>query len=459
MQLDINGQINAAPTPDDVVRAVDAQTGDDWSISLARDENSFVEAYVGSDGKPSLAFEEGDTYKMAQRPIDAVRIKDVLVCYLNGDDRWRSAVTWIAPPPVPKAGFASGGAAPPKALIVTLIIIALAAIVLPLVLPRVVRLPPPFHESGAVTFLVIVVGVVVALIVLVVGKVLESRRAAAWPQAGGRILASRVDTRYDSSDDGTSVKQEPVLEYEFSVGGTKYRGTRISIGEDTGGANLAATLVRYPVGATVMVFYDPKNPANCVLEPHMPEGLGKGCLVLLALAAAFAAAIYWLATEGPAFVTHHFPKAQAPFVLVATGFSALTLLFFFAMRRQAREAAHWPVANGRVLVSTTETFNKTESDGGSRTIHQPAVEYAYRVNGIDYRSRQIKLGTTVSGSKGFAAKIAARYPVGRDVEVRYDPKNPSTAALNVTSRAYWLILVAAMAVFGVAVMATGIFNQ
>ena len=89
----------------------------------------------------------------------------------------------------------------------------------------------------------------------------------------------------------------------------------------------------------------------------------------------------------------------------------------------------------------------------------PAVEYEYRVNGIGYRSRQIKPNTTVSGSKRMAVKIAARYPVGRDVEVRYDPKNPSNAALETSSQAYWLILVAALVIFGIAVMATGVFGK
>ena len=68
----------------------------------------------------------------------------------------------------------------------------------------------------------------------------------------------------------------PRVEYEFSVGGRTWRGDRISIGEDTGGANTEATLRRYPVGATVSVYYDPGNPANCVLVRDIPAGFGKG---------------------------------------------------------------------------------------------------------------------------------------------------------------------------------------
>src|SRR5262249_46581455 len=116
-------------------------------------------------------------------------------------------------------------------------------------------------------------------------------------------------------------------------------------------------------------------------------------------------------------------------------------------------------AKGRIVVSTIETRRKTDSDGDRTTTNAHAVEYTYRVNGIDYRSRQIKLGTTVSGSQRYAAKVAARYPLGRDVEVRYDPKNPSQAALEASAQAYWLILVVAIVVFGIAVMATGVFDR
>ena len=45
----------------------------------------------------------------------------------------------------------------------------------------------------------------------------------------------------------------PAIEYEYSVAGQSFTGRRISIGEDTGGANTEATLAHYPLGATVML--------------------------------------------------------------------------------------------------------------------------------------------------------------------------------------------------------------
>jgi hypothetical protein len=458
MQLDVNGINNATPTADDIRRGVDSRYGDDWYIGLERDDDASIEAHAEAGGF-RVTYEEGDTFWQSDAPVDAARVKEILVHYFNRDVRWRDGATWVAPPPVARFASPSRGQSPPVAVIVSLVAIIGAAFLAPQVLPRSITLPAPFDDRVFLGIGTFITGVIIALIVMVLVKMAQSRNASAWPQAGGRILKSGVETRRSETDDGTTVSQVPAIEYEFSVGGIKYVGTRIGLSETTSGAELAERLQRYPVGATVMVYYDPKNPKNCVLEPTLPEGLGRGCLALLGIAAAFVAGVYWLATQGTTFVMRHFPKAQAPFVVVATGFSALTLLFFFAMWRRARQAAHWPVANGQIVVSTTQSFRKTDSDGDITIRHAPAVEYAYRVNGIEYRSRQIKLDTTISGSQRYAAKVAARYPVGRNVEVRYDPKDPSNAALEAQSRAYWLILLVAIIVFGVAVMATGVFND
>ena len=84
------------------------------------------------------------------------------------------------------------------------------------------------------------------------------------------------------------MKTMPAVAYEFSVGGRKVRGNRISVGDDSGGVNTAATLKRYTVGAAVTVYYDPANPKNCVLERGVPEGIGKGIAVLVGIVVVFA---------------------------------------------------------------------------------------------------------------------------------------------------------------------------
>ena len=92
------------------------------------------------------------------------------------------------------------------------------------------------------------------------------------------------------------------------------------------------------------------------------------------------------------------------------------------------------------------------------TAYAPAVEYRYRVNEVDYVSRQIKLGLSVSSSQAYAEKVAARYPKGGAVDVHYDPANPSVAALENPTGFHWLLLAVALVCFGHAAYTAGLFQ-
>jgi hypothetical protein len=249
----------------------------------------------------------------------------------------------------------------------------------------------------------------------------------------------------------------PLVEYEFSVAGQTWRGNRISIGEDSGGANTEATLQRYPIGAVVSVYYDPADPKKSVLERDIPKGFGKGLLAILVFLAVVAGVIYWLATAAPALLKSQLPNAEAPVTIFAACFGLLVLLFFIASWRRSRQAADWPVVRGTVVSSGFEKVKSTE-DGRTSTSYTPAVEYSYRVNNVDYTSRQIKLGATVSASQAYAEKVAGRYPKGGPVDVHYDPANPSVAALENPSGFHWLLLAVALGCFGLAAYTAGLFK-
>ncbi|HEY4141160.1 MAG TPA: DUF3592 domain-containing protein, partial [Pseudolabrys sp.] len=145
------------------------------------------------------------------------------------------------------------------------------------------------------------------------------------------------------------------------------------------------------------------------------------------------------------------------FVLAATGFGLLALLFFFAFRSASKKAQSWPSVRGKIVKSVVETFNETE-DGRTRTSHRAAVEFVYAVHGHDYHSNQVKLMVQTSGSKVFAEKVCTKYPEGSDVEVHYDPANPGTAALENPTGMAWLVLVVAVACFALAAWQLGLFK-
>lgn len=299
---------------------------------------------------------------------------------------------------------------------------------------------------------------IVMVLAMLANKLWLARRASVWPQTAGRIVKSEVKaTRHQFAGEATEVKNEPAIAYGFSVAGRKLTGTRISIGEDSGGANTEATLARYPVGAVVMVYYNPQYPEKCVLERDVPKDMLQGCALLLAIAAAVGFAGYWLVVHGASFIEPYVKEGSAGVVLFAAGFGLAALLMFFAVRLNAKQARAWPVVRGKVMESGTESY-RTTMNKRSVTLYTPVVEYAYVVGGHEYRSRQIHLNETGGGSEAGAQAVAARYPKDGDVDVRYDPANPGHAALEISGGSTWMILAVAGACFAVAAFAGGLFG-
>lgn len=289
-------------------------------------------------------------------------------------------------------------------------------------------------------------------------KLWQARRAASWPQATGHITKSALIAKSrQMPGEPSEMRNEPAVEYEFQVAGRTCTGTRIAIGEETGGANAEATLKRYAVGTIVKVYYDPADPENTVLERDIPGDVPKGCAALLGFAALAGLAGYWIYAQGFALLARHVPAGRAPVVLFASLFGLFILLFYFSYRARARQASQWPKVQGVVLRSGIESFEeKATDDNRARTLYAPQVEYAYKVSGHEYHSRQILLGGKISGSQAYAKKMAVRYPKGAAVEVRHNPANPGEAALDISPGPVWLVLVASFACFGVAIYASGL---
>jgi Protein of unknown function (DUF3592) len=269
--------------------------------------------------------------------------------------------------------------------------------------------------------------------------------------------------RHQFAGEPETVKSVPAVEYEFRVGKRTIQGTRIGIGDDAGGANLEATLKRYPVGATVTVYYDSADPRQCVLERGGPKGLtgrdaASGAAGGLALLAFVAGAIYWLIALGPDFVRAHFPEAadKPTLPLMLTGFGLVLLLFFINARRSSQQAASWPAVRGKIIRSEVEQYEERDSDGRLQTEYRPVVEFSYPVHGREYYGNQIKRGLEVSAGKAYAEKVVTTYPVGSAVTVHYDPNDPTSAALENPTGASWIVAVAAVGCFALAVWQLGI---
>lgn len=458
MELCVHDKTTANPSSADIVQAIDARPHPaDWYLVLESDE-SFIDAGELADGSYEVTASDQGRNLQADASFEADRLKEVLCKFLAGDGSWRDMGFSQIANAGAKAGSGTvgpGGSAPP-AWALAIVIGTIAIVVIAFMFDVGSFLP----IGNSDLFYVGLIGapLVVLLVVAVLVKMLEVRRASTWSTAAGRVMRTSTGARRQGvAGEGTqTVTTVPLVEYEFSVGGSTFRGNRISIGEDSGGANTEATLRRYPVGTVVSVYYDPANPGNCVLEREIPKGVGKGLAVLAAFIVAVVAGVYYLATNGSRLLSH-LPDSidNKPFVIFAACFGLVVLLFFIASFRLSRRAADWPLVRGKVLSSGSEAIRSNDSGSGSRKTYAPVVEYRYRVNDVDYVSRQIKLGIVMSSSQSYATKVAARYPKGSDVDVHYDPANPSNAALENPSGYHWLLLAVAVGCFALAARVGG----
>jgi hypothetical protein len=116
----------------------------------------------------------------------------------------------------------------------------------------------------------IIVFVLLLLNVIFLGIIFFMRQkmtaVSQWPSTMGSVVMSRIDRR--SSSDGYT--DYPYVQYSYQIGGQTYQSTKLAPGPDVGGTGAGKVVAKYPAGAQVMVFYDPQNPAEAVLERKAP---------------------------------------------------------------------------------------------------------------------------------------------------------------------------------------------
>ena len=104
--------------------------------------------------------------------------------------------------------------------------------------------------------------------------------------------------------------------------------------------------------------------------------------------------------------------------------------FIYKRSRQSGAARQisqsWTSTSGKVLMSSVQW-----GSGSHSGTSYPVVVYHYTVNGQSYQSQTIKAGDQYFNVRvmGQAQVTVARYPIGADVTVYYNPANPADSAL------------------------------
>ena len=112
----------------------------------------------------------------------------------------------------------------------------------------------------------------VILNIIFVGIIFTTQRkmnaVKTWPTAIGNVTASYLQRRRTGSNNGSV--NYPVVQYSYQVGGQLYQGSKIAPGLAVGGTGAGKVVERYPAGVQVLVFYNPQNPSDAVLETKAP---------------------------------------------------------------------------------------------------------------------------------------------------------------------------------------------
>ncbi|HEY8334188.1 MAG TPA: DUF3592 domain-containing protein [Tardiphaga sp.] len=288
------------------------------------------------------------------------------------------------------------------------------------------------------------------ILVAAAWKYLQVRQARDWPSTPGRVVVSTSEVRDvgvidDSRDDRRGVEQRNFanIVYEYTVSGQKLRNNRVDIGENRGNFEVAETIARYPVGADVMVYYNPRHPRDAVLERELPKGIG-GCL-------AIATVIVLVLVFGGAFGGKHMADYIAvhladprlsPLVMALGTFGFFIALFGLALHRQSSLARKWPAVPGVIRLSGVETYRGADSDSGRSgpIMHERKVTYSYRFNHLAYIGNAGSISTSNPSPPRWQMRLFGMdYQNGAAVKVFVNPANPSDSTLSPGGGAAWFL--------------------
>ena len=126
-------------------------------------------------------------------------------------------------------------------------------------------------NTEKIIVLLSICGSLVIFDAIFLGIILFTRRkvskASTWPSTLGTVTESRIQMRSNSDGGRTSY---PLVRYAYQIVGRAYESQKVMPGMDVGGSGAHRVVARYPVGAQVMVYYNPENPSEALLERGMP---------------------------------------------------------------------------------------------------------------------------------------------------------------------------------------------
>jgi hypothetical protein len=125
------------------------------------------------------------------------------------------------------------------------------------------------------------------------------------------------------------------------------------------------------------------------------------------------------------------------FLVIGIGFIIISI----TSKRKAHSSIQWPIAIGTVISAMIKDRADID-DGDYSTSHtyEPVIKYTYQVMGKEYQSTRIAFGANSFDQARALLKINS-YPIGKPLQVRYNPNNPSESVVETSAAGGNLFLI------------------
>lgn len=118
-------------------------------------------------------------------------------------------------------------------------------------------------------------------------------------------------------------------------------------------------------------------------------------------------------------------------LLFLLGIGLFTLVFSIRSNQKASQSTDWPSVVGVITHTYIEEDESFDSDGDTTTTYSPVINYEYIVDDQVYTGDRIYYGLTMKYNRHQeAAKALQAYPTNSEVEIYYNPADPSEAVLD-----------------------------
>jgi hypothetical protein len=301
-----------------------------------------------------------------------------------------------------------------------------------------------FGKIGLTLFILVWLALPVTALVMASRNALENSRIKLWMEVPCTFESVKAD-----GDDG---RFRLSVRYAYEVDGVRHVGTRYSVsqGNDVtvdGIARRNELLDRYAEGASGTCFVNASDAAQSVLVRE--NTLSREMLVFFIMGGLFLCvgcgflSLIWR-KDGPSKSSASSieptpltdatasPESKRPFLadFIVPAFGTVFLLVGIILGGfMARTLWHnlhtaWGTATGTVISSTVRVSHSSKS-----TTYHPYVVYRYTVDEHEYENDVLSKPRTSIGNHAAVERHAARYRPGADVEVLYNPDNPSESFL------------------------------